>query len=204
MEYISGAEPEDPIKTSLRKYLIISSVSLVEDILSLLTVRVIDQNKLPIASIIGAPNETEANKWMIKFGKERGITLTNGLYVALRYGFANPDTIDKLFTEILKLDNGFRKLNMTFFDAVRKIDWYNPYKYFKGSRPMTVNWNRFMDMFELRHKIVHNVKDVDLSNTILTSNCDNVVNFLEAAIFIVDPVFRKDVIYQLKSKKRLK
>jgi hypothetical protein len=61
-----------------------------------------------------------------------------------------------------------------------------------------------MDMFELRHKIVHNVKDVDLSNTILTSNCDNVVNFLEAAIFIVDPVFRRDVIYQLKSKKRLK
>jgi hypothetical protein len=56
LEYISGAEPEDPIKTSLRKYLIISSVSLVEDILSLLTVRVIDQNKLPIASIIGAPN----------------------------------------------------------------------------------------------------------------------------------------------------
>ena len=164
----------------------------------------IDQNRLPIASIIGVSNETETNNRVIKFGRKRGTILSNWLYLALSNSFSNPDTIDDLFTEILKLDNDFHKLNLTFFDAVKKIDRYSPYKHFEGRRPMSVNWNRFIDMFELRHRIVHNLKHVDLSNTILTSNCDNTVSFLEAAEFIFDPKFKMDVISQLESKKRLR
>jgi hypothetical protein len=92
---------------------------------------------------------------------------------------------------------------MDFFEVVKKIDWYNPYKYVKGSRPMSENWNRFMEMFGLRNQIVHEMKDVDLSKTILSSNCDNTMNFIDASIFIVDPTFRDDVISQLGSNKPL-
>jgi hypothetical protein len=69
---------------------------------------------------------------------------------------------------------------------------------------MSVNWNRFMEMFELRTKIVHEMEGVNLSHSILSSNCDNTINFLEAAIFIVDPTHTDDVINQLQSKTRLK
>jgi hypothetical protein len=69
---------------------------------------------------------------------------------------------------------------------------------------MSINWNRFIEMFELRHRIVHNMREVDLSDITLTSNCDNTINFLEAAIFIVDPMHRTDAISQLKSKRRIR
>jgi hypothetical protein len=140
----------------------------------------------------------------MKFGDKIGKKeVTKGEYVASLSGFANPQRIEKLFTDLLDLDSDFSKLNMDFFEVVKKIDWYNPYKYVKGSRPMSENWNRFMEMFGLRNQIVHEMKDVDLSKTILSSNCDNTMNFIDASIFIVDPTFRDDVISQLGSNKPL-
>lgn len=91
---------------------------------------------------------------------------------------------------------------MDFFDAIKKVDWYNPFKHVKGRRPISVNWRRFMEMFESRTKIVHEMENINLSYLILSSNCDNTINFLEAAIFVTDPTYRSDVIKQLKSKKR--
>jgi hypothetical protein len=46
------------------------------------------------------------------------------------------------------------------------------------------------------------MENINLSYLILSSNCDNTINFLEAAIFVADPTYRRDVIKQLKSKKR--
>lgn len=204
LEYVFDERLEESVKVSLRKYLIISSVSLIEDFLSHLIVRVIDQNKMPIASIIDTPNESKAEEKVKKFSKKVGKTVTKGEYVGSSYNFANPDIIRDLFTRLLRLDKKFGKLNMDLFEAVKKVDWYNPYKYVKGRRPLHKNWNRFMEMFELRNQIVHNMKEVELSKVILSSNCDNTMNFLEAAIFIVDPMFRKDVLPQLKSKKQLR
>jgi hypothetical protein len=79
LKYIADAELEDPIKISLRKYLIISCVSLVENILSILAVRVIEQNNLPIASLLDVPDETQANNRMNKFGKKRRIILSKAI-----------------------------------------------------------------------------------------------------------------------------
>ena len=88
---------------------------------------------------------------------------------------------------------------MDFFEAIKKVDWYNPFLYVKGRRHLYKNWKRFMEMFELRNEIVHNMKEVKLSKIILSSNCDNTMNFLEATIFIADPQFINDVISQLQS-----
>jgi hypothetical protein len=79
LKYIADAELEDPIKISLRKSLIISCVSLVENILSILAVRVIEQNNLPIASLLDVPDETQANNRMNKFGKKRRIILSKAI-----------------------------------------------------------------------------------------------------------------------------
>jgi hypothetical protein len=184
---------------SLRKYLIISCVSLIEDFLSHLILRVIDQNNMAISTIIGKSNESEAEDTVKKFSGKIGKTVTKGEYVGSCYNFANPQIINDLFSRLPNLDTNLSRLNMDFFEAVKKVDWYKPYKYVKGRRPLYRNWKRFMEMFELRNQIVHNMKEVELSKTILSSNCDNTMNFLEAAIFIADPVFINDVISQLKS-----
>jgi hypothetical protein len=151
---------------------------------------------MPIASLIGEPDESEAKNKVMKLEKKIGKTVTKGQYVALKHRLTIPQEIDELFTSRLYLDDKSRKLNMRFSEAAKRIDWYSPYIYVKGRFPLSKNWKRFIEMFELRNEIVHNLKDVELSHLILSSNCDNTINFLEAAVFIADPTFREDVISQ--------
>ena len=61
-----------------------------------------------------------------------------------------------------------------------------------------------MGVFELRNQIVHNRKEVNMSNTKLSSLCDNTLSFLEAAIFVAQPRFMKDVIPILGSRAPLR
>ena len=98
---------------------------------------VIDQNNMPVASLIDTPNELEANNRVMK---KIGMTVTKGGYVGSFHNFANPQLINNLFTRLLNLDNNFSKLNVDFFQAVKKVDWYNQYKFFKGRRPLSINW----------------------------------------------------------------
>jgi hypothetical protein len=81
LEYVFDERLQESIKVSLRKYLIISCVSLIEDFLSHLILRVIDQNKMPIASIIDTSNESKAEEKVKKFSKEMGKVVTKGEYV---------------------------------------------------------------------------------------------------------------------------
>lgn len=103
LEYISNEEQQDSIKISLRKNLIISCVSLIEDILSHLIMRVIDDNNVPIVSLVNAAKESEVNNRIMKFCKDNkiGTALSKGEYVALSRSFANPNTINTLFTALL-------------------------------------------------------------------------------------------------------
>jgi hypothetical protein len=101
---------------------------------------VIDQNNMPIVSLIDTPNELEANNRVMKYGKKIGMTVTKGGYVGSFHNLANPQVINNLFTRLLNLDKNFSKLNVDFFQAVKKVDWYNQYKFFKESRPLSINW----------------------------------------------------------------
>jgi len=93
---------------------------------------------------------------------------------------------------------------MDFFDAVKKIDWFDPYKYVKGARAIFYNWNNFLNMFELRNKIIHEIEFNKLSYSKIASICDNTMNFLDATVFIFEPQFRTSVIDRLESKKTLR
>ena len=148
LEYVSDEKLQDSIRMSLRKYLIISCVSLTEDFLSNLIIKVIDQNNMPIASLIGESNEPEAKNKVMKLEKKIGKTVTKGQYVALKHRLTIPQEIDELFTSLLYLDDKSRKLNMRFFEAAKRIDWNSPYIYVKGRIPLSKNWKRFIEMFE--------------------------------------------------------
>jgi hypothetical protein len=54
-------------------------------------------------------------------------------------------------------------------------------------------------MFDIRTGIVHDMDEVTISDDKLFSLADNTLNFLEAAIFIVELQFRKEVIDRIQS-----
>jgi hypothetical protein len=68
------------------------------------------------------------------------MTVTKGGYVGSFHKFANPQVINNLFTRLLNLGKNFSKRMWNFFQAVKKVDWYNQYKFFKESRPLSINW----------------------------------------------------------------
>jgi hypothetical protein len=88
LNYIMDGNVNPSIKISLRKYLIISCVSLIEVFLSHLIQRTIDQNKLRISSLVDKATEREANTLVSKYGKEIGKKITKGEYVGSRFGYA--------------------------------------------------------------------------------------------------------------------
>ncbi|HZA64976.1 MAG TPA: hypothetical protein VE573_19015, partial [Nitrososphaeraceae archaeon] len=47
------------------------------------------------------------------------------------HNFANPQVINNLFTRLLNLYKNFSKLNVDFFQGVKKVDWHNQYKFLK-------------------------------------------------------------------------
>lgn len=199
LNHIADKNANPSIKTSLRKYLIISCVSLIDVFLSHLIQRSIDKYKIHISRIVGKTTEREANKLVSDYGKLIGKNITKGEYVGSHSGYTNSYEINAIFTEFLKTDKKFRRLNIDFFEAVKKVNLKLPLRYVKGSRLISHNWSEFITIFELRTEVVHDMKQVDLSDRRLKSYCDNTIIFLSAAIFIVDPRFRDDVIQLLQS-----
>jgi hypothetical protein len=186
------------IAKSLRKYLVISCVSLAEDFLSHLIYRVIDENHIDIFSIVDVEKE-DVNEKISKQQKNTNRIITKGEYVAANNNFANAEAINSVFTKLLSTDKEFQKLNIDFFEAVKRIDDFDPYKYVKRARRISLNWNNFILMFELRTDVVHEMKEINMPDSKLFSLCDNTMNFLEASIFICEPQFRKDVIERLQT-----
>ena len=130
--------------------------------------------------------------------------ITEGEHVVVQCDFTNADVINRVATYVLKQDIQFNELKIDFFDSVKKIDWFDPYKYVRGANAIFNNWENFLIMFKLRHELIHEMEYTRLSYHKIASMCDNTMNFLDATMFIFQPEFREDVIDRLKSNKALR
>jgi hypothetical protein len=201
LSYILDKNVDPFIKISLKKYLIIACVSLIDDFLRHLIRRVIDQYGIGISSLsmIKTPTEIEAIKKVSEYAKKTNKKITKGEYVSAFSNCTNKDTIDQLFSELLYIDKNFRKLNMGFFEAIKKVDsLMSLFRFVKGPRSLSRTWHDFINIFELRTAVVHEMKEIDISDRRLKEYCNNTMTFLSAAIFVVDPMQRDDVIHLLK------
>ena len=89
---------------------------------------------------------------------------------------------------------------MKFFDAIKKLDWYDPYRHYKGTRSLNKNWCNFEHMFDLRNEIVHSMKTTDLSVKEITSLCDNSLNVMDAGDLIGLMESMDEIVRIMKSK----
>lgn len=186
---------------TFKKYLITSCVGLIDYYITLKISKYIDEENINIATL-GLNRKYE--KMLLDYPN-----MTRGQCVVVQNDFTNSYIINKIATLVLRQDKEFNNINMDFFDAVKKIDWYDPYKYIKGIdnaeiveavKPLTENWDNFIDMFELRHKIIHEMNEDFIPIGKLASICDSTMNFIDAADFILSLDHRKDVLKRLRSK----
>jgi len=184
---------------TFKKYLVTSCVSLIDYYITLKISKYIDEENINIATL-GLNRKYE--KMLLDYPN-----MTKGQCVVVQNDFTNSHNINKIATLVLKQDKEFNNINMDFFDAVKKIDWYDPYMYiegFEGVKPLTENWDTFVDMFELRHKIIHEMNDDFIPISKVASICDSTMNFIDAADFIFMMEHRESVLERLKSKLTLR
>lgn len=186
---------------TFKKYLITSCVGLIDYYITLKISKYIDEENINIATL-GLKRKYE--KMLIDYPD-----MTRGECVVVQNDFTNSHNINKIATLVLRQDKEFNNINMDFFDAVKKIDWYDPYKYIKGFdnaeiieavKPLTENWDNFVNMFELRHKIIHEMNEDFIPIGKLAAMCDSTMNFIDAADFIFSQKNRKDVLQRIESK----
>jgi hypothetical protein len=95
----------------LKKYLIIACVSLIEESLTRLARKTIEDKNIPI-SAFGSEISKEFIQWVMRGGKA-----SIGVFAATSYYLGSPKGIDRLFSCIFNSDSRFANLNLTFFEA---------------------------------------------------------------------------------------
>lgn len=147
LRYIISNQETRLSNNTFKKYLIISCVSLIEYYLTLQIRKYVDEQDIDLFKLDA--------KYRKKLTKRPDIT--KGQSIIGQTDFTSTYNINEIAASILKQDINFNNLNMDFFDAVKKIDWYDPYKYVKGFdnaeiieavKPLTENWDNFIDMFK--------------------------------------------------------
>jgi hypothetical protein len=189
IDFINDSNSNSIIREILKKYLVIACVSLIEEVLSGLARRTIEEKKIDI-SLFGS----EISKVFSKNPKG-----TIGEFVAGYHPwYGSAEKIDHLFSSIFKSDIRFANLNITFFEAVVKLDRYYHSREFKGlgTKYLYKNWRDFISIFEKRNKILHGMANVRLSNTRVFCFCDYTLNFLSATIAVC--FMDEDILRELK------
>jgi hypothetical protein len=66
------------------------------------------------------------------------------------------------------------------------------------------NWHNFERTFEIRNDIVHKMKEANLATPQMVSICDNALNVMEAASFVVMLSEMDEIVRIMKSKKTVR
>lgn len=206
MEYINGTSNfKSPIltphtnlvNTVYKKYLIVSCVSLIEKYITRRIRGYINEQKLDVSKFT---TDLTYEKMLKKYPDKQ---FTKGQSVVAQHDFTSLYVINNVAGCALNQDERFKEIGLDFFTAVKKLDWYDPYMYIKGIRgvkPLTENWDNFMNMFDLRHRIIHEFDQNPISVSTVANMCDSTMNFLDATDYIFMMQYREDVLDRITSK----
>jgi hypothetical protein len=149
LEILHQNDYNETIKSSLRKLLLITNVSIIEEVLLRLLAKTIDDNNIALS--------TFGNKIVKSYNPSKRLSI--GQHTSSNYNFGSIEPIDDVFSKVLNTNNDFKSKNMTFLKAVEKSDSTNDYRIYKEykTKPLYKNWNNFVNMFESRNKLIHGI-----------------------------------------------
>ena len=128
--------------------------------------------------------------------------ITKGLIVANDFNFGNPHVVNYIFTRLLQSKKELSKIGVDFFELMRLYDMNDPHKYIKGTKYLHVNWYDFLDVFEIRNKIIHGAENSGLSIRRITSFCSNAMEAMDIASHISRTSEYKDFIDTIEKQRK--
>lgn len=169
IESLSKDSISETIKQSLRKYLIVLLISTLEYFFKNEVRRIVDKNDLDTSELFeGKISLTVTDLDQLLKDK----TLTKGSIVASSFNFMNLDEIDGVFSNLLQ---------MKFLHYVRMFNDINQTSQVFDGHPIPLEYRRMREAYELRHEIIHELKDVHLTKTKVKELWDNALNIMEIA-----------------------
>lgn len=101
--------------------------------------------------------------------------LTKGNIVASSFNFAKLDEINELFSKLLGLD---------FLDYVHKLNDINQTRFVLDGHPIPIEYGKLKEAEQIRNEIVHELKDINLSNSKILSLWDNLLAIMDVSVSI--------------------
>lgn len=140
-----------------KEHVILKLVTLIEFTLKELVRTFVDKNSIDISKLF-SKNDIAKIKNEFK-------NVTNGEIVVMKFNFQNIEKIGFVFNRLLGI-NFFESLK-EFLSDPAKTGAYDllALKSFRNSNSLVSNWEDFQQMFEIRNKIAHNIRqDVKFEN----------------------------------------
>ena len=188
---------EEGVEKSLRKYLIISLVSVLEYFFKSQAKQYVDKYDIDVSALGFEGELCFSVPYLDQMLK--GKHLTKGNIVASSFNFLNLEDVNRLFSKMLKID---------FFDYILRLNNADKYAYVSKGYPKPINYGKLIQAFEIRHKIVHELSDVELSNSQIMSLWDNAMNIMDVGTSLFIPELQEqlksDDAYQIKKEQMTK
>lgn len=168
LQEIRNRKQDDRIRNVLMNYLLIRTVTVFENFMLNLAVRYIHKHKDVAKELLIDPKLDD----------------TIGEQLASTRSFINLDDIGLVFSTFLKKD---------FFSEIKNEsirhapDYQYEFEHITYASPLHKNWNKFENIFELRHQIVHHNKLTTLGWKEYRDMIESVLDFMMCSIMIVVP-----------------
>ena len=99
-------------------------------------------------------------------------------------------------------------LRINFLDYILKLNNANKYRYVFRGHPIPIEYEKIKQAFELRHKIVHDLYDADLSGWKIICLWYNAMNIMDVGTSLFIPELQQqlkiDYMAQAKREGRIK
>jgi hypothetical protein len=172
------------IRQCLKNYLIISLVSTIEVYFRSIAINSIDKWNTDISKVV----QQEVRIPLSVFEYISKGNLTRGSLIASNFNFAKPSDIDEFFSKALGIE---------CLETLKEFDRLDPSNYFHYAASLNRNWKSFMQMFELRNRLVHDKQPITLSPKQLRSLCNCTMNLIDAAQIVCNGELNDDFMSRL-------
>ena len=154
LEIIKNKKPSKELEQVLKKYLIIRTVTLIEEFYKNTVSYYIDDFNFQPKGLFQEEQLTISLSNLELLTKEK---ITKGKIIASSFNFQNPDDIHLVMSKMIN-DNFFEKMEKVF-DANAK--WASK----NNNKSAIITMKNFLEIFDLRNSIVHTMKITVKKNT---------------------------------------
>jgi hypothetical protein len=190
-------DAEEGLKRALRKYLIVSLASTLEYFFKSQAKQYADKYDIDLTTIFKGELRLPVSQ-LGQMVKEEHI-ITSGNIIVSSINFLDLEQVDWLFSKMLRIN---------FLDYILKLNNANKYRYVFRGHPIPIEYEKIKQAFELRHKIVHDLYDADLSDWKIICLWDNAMNIMDVGTSLFIPELQQqlkiDYMAQAKREGRIK